>query len=65
MRVRISWESGELFGQLQDSPTTKALAAALPHTAQAKTWGEEVYFSLPVETELAANATDVVDPGTI
>ncbi len=65
MRVRISWASGELIGQLQDSPTAKALAAALPHTAQANTWGEEVYFDLPIETELEANATDVVDPGTI
>lgn len=65
MRVRISWESGELIGQLQDSPTAKALAAALPHTARANTWGEEVYFDLPIETELEANATDVVDPGTI
>jgi hypothetical protein len=65
MRISISWEGGELFAQLEDTPTAKAIVAALPHTAQANTWGEEVYFTLPATVEREANATDVVDPGTI
>lgn len=65
MRIRISWEGGELFAELKDTPTTKAIIAALPHTSQANTWGEEVYFTIPVDAELEASATDVVDPGTV
>ena len=65
MRIRISWEGGELFAQLKDTPTAQAIMAALPHTAQANTWGEEVYFKIPANAELEAIATDVVDPGTV
>lgn len=53
------------MGELADTPTAKRLAEALPHTAPANTWGEEVYWQLPVQTELEDDATDVVEPGTI
>ena len=65
MRLHISWEGGELFAQLKETPTAKAVVAALPHTAQANTWGEEVYFTIPADAELEANATDIVEPGTV
>lgn len=65
MRIRISWKGGEVFGKLKDTPTAKQLFAALPCTSRANTWGEEVYFSVPVKTSLEPDATDVVDPGTI
>ena len=65
MRIKIEWKGGEVFGVLDDTPTARALVEALPQTASANTWGEEVYFSLPVETVLEDNATDAVDPGTI
>jgi len=65
MRIRISWKDGELTGILNDSPTAQLVAKALPYTSSANTWGEEVYFDLPVAAKLDSNATDVVDPGTI
>jgi hypothetical protein len=50
---------------LEDTPTAKQLFAALPVASTANTWGEEVYFSVPVKVKLEADARQVVDPGTV
>ena len=65
MRIRISWDKGEVFGVLTDTPTANKLLQALPCSSSANTWGEEVYFSTPVSTVLEADAQQVVPPGTI
>jgi uncharacterized protein len=65
VRVRISWPNGELNAELADTPTTAALKAALPVKGSASTWGEEVYFSVPLSVDLEADARQVVDPGTV
>ena len=65
MRIRIRWPKGELVAQLEDTPTAKAVAAALPAKARANTWGEEVYFTLEVDVKLERDAREVVDPGTV
>src|SRR5258708_6164782 len=65
MRIRISWESGEAFGTLNDTPTAKKLLKVLPSSSAANTWGDEVYFSVPVRAELEADASEVVPAGTI
>jgi hypothetical protein len=35
--------------ELNDSQTARKIAEALPITARASTWGDEIYFSIPVE----------------
>jgi uncharacterized protein len=65
VRVRISWPNGELTAELADTPTTAALTAALPVKGTASTWGEEVYFSVPLSVDLEPDARQVVDPGTV
>jgi uncharacterized protein len=65
MRIRISWEKGEAFGVLNDTPNARKLLSALPCSSSAYTWGEEVYFSVPVTAELEPDAKQVVPPGTI
>jgi uncharacterized protein len=64
-RIHLKWSQGEAFAQLDDTPTARALIEALPFSGRANTWGEEVYFSAPIEVKLEANARQVVDPGTV
>jgi uncharacterized protein len=64
-RIRIAWSGGEVTADLRDSPTARQLLAALPCEATANTWGEEVYFELPVAASLEPDAREVVEPGTV
>jgi uncharacterized protein len=64
-RIRIKWPKGEVTAALSDTPTAKQLIAALPASSRANTWGEEVYFSLPVSVKKEKSAVDVVPPGTV
>jgi hypothetical protein len=52
-------------GYLTDTPTARALAAALPITGHAHLWGDEIYFSVPVAADLDDTATPVVQVGDI
>lgn len=54
-----------MTAHLRGTSTSKQLLAALPCEATANTWGEEVYFELPVRASLEADAEQVVEPGTV
>ena len=63
--IRIAWPQGAVTATLADTPTARALLAALPIHGKAQTWGEEVYFEIPVTATLEPGAMQVVDPGTV
>lgn len=63
--IRIEWPGGSVIADLQSGPSVEKLLAALPCTSTVNTWGEEVYFSLPVKAKLEPGAQQVVDPGTV
>lgn len=54
-----------MIADLDAGPTVSRLLAALPCKSSVSTWGEEVYFSLPVTATLEPGARQVVDPGTV
>ena len=65
MKIKISVKGIELTAELRDTPTTRALAQVLPCTSQANTWGDEVYFAVPVSVPKEPDAEQVVEPGTV
>jgi hypothetical protein len=65
MKIAITWDKQKLEAELQDTPTSRALLAALSLESRAHTWGDEVYFEIPIKTALEPDAREVVDPGTI
>jgi hypothetical protein len=64
-RIRIAVGELTLHGELNDSETARLVAEALPIRADARRWGEEVYFSIPVEAEPADDARAEVAVGEI
>lgn len=64
-QIRITSSKLELIAEIKDTPTARALFKILPCESSANSWGEEIYFSVPVKVELEADARQVVDPGTV
>ena len=64
-RILIDFGVTVLEAELFDTPTARAIAAALPVSSRALTWGEEVYFEIPVSIAREREARAVVTPGEI
>jgi hypothetical protein len=53
--IRISAGPVSALAELTDTATAQAILAALPITGRASIWGDEIYFTIPVN----ANEEDV------
>jgi hypothetical protein len=67
MCYRIVIASGPvtLEAELNDSPTAQMIWEALPIVGQANTWGDEIYFRIPVRAEEAGDARADVEVGEL
>jgi hypothetical protein len=68
LRITVTSDSGEISlaaDWTDDAPRTRdAIADALPLEGDAAKWGDELYFSIPVDVD-AENARAAVEVGTV
>ena len=62
-RIVVRINTAELGMTARDTPTAEAILKELPLQAVAQTWGEEVYFRVPVSAALEDDARDIVEKG--
>ncbi len=64
---KITITAGKVLAEaeLNDSPTAQAIWRALPIDGRANTWGDEIYFEIPVEQGSAKDARAEVEVGEL
>jgi len=65
MRIAIRIGTLSMEAELNDTPTAQKIAAALPLRTSFNTWGDEIYFAIPVDADLDDSAQDVVELGDL
>jgi hypothetical protein len=63
--IRITAGKVSAEAVLNDSPTASKIWEALPIEARGNTWGDEIYFSIPVKAEQEKEAREIVAVGEL
>ena len=63
--IIISSGNVEVEAELFDTLTADAIWESLPLTSEVNTWGDEIYFTVPVQAGLEADAKDIVEEGDL
>lgn len=61
-RIRIDAGDVTVFAELDDSPMADAFWETLPIGGAAQTWGDEIYFSIPVTAPNGAGPGEATVP---
>ncbi|KKL80469.1 hypothetical protein LCGC14_2004460 [marine sediment metagenome] len=64
-KIRIIVDDISAVAELSGSKTSEAIWDALPIENTVNTWGEEIYFEIPVKSALDENAKEVVGKGDL
>jgi hypothetical protein len=64
-RIKITAGNITLEATLADAACAEALWNILPLSTKINTWGDEIYFSIPLHHELDATAREVVEMGDL
>jgi hypothetical protein len=65
MDITITVEDVVLTAELNDTPTAQKVAGILPLKTPFDTWGDEIYFEIPILAELDDSAREVVALGDL
>jgi hypothetical protein len=65
MKIKITIGKLTMEAELNDTPTAKKVAEALPIKTSFNTWGDEIYFSIPVTASVDESAKEVVEVGEL
>ena len=63
--IRITTGKIEMLATLNDAPTAERIWDALPIDSTVNTWGQEIYFSIPIQCDLGAEARDRMEVGEV
>lgn len=63
-KIRIKAGQVEVEAELNDTKTAEAIWEALPITGRGNRWGDEIYFSIPVNLD-PENAQELVSVGDL
>ena len=64
MKIRITADNVSIGAELKDSTIGQSIWNALPIQQNGFTWGDEIYFSIPVRAE-SEDAREVVESGDL
>jgi hypothetical protein len=64
-RIRITVGDVELEAELNDTPTAKKVVDILPFRGPFNTWGDEIYFDIPVRADPDETAREEVALGDL
>jgi len=65
LRIAIRAAGIALDAELAETACARAIWEALPFEAQVSTWGDEIYFRIPVQEKPDATAAEVVSVGDL
>lgn len=65
MKIKITINKLSMDAELNDTATARLIADALPLTCSFNTWGDEIYFAIPVTSPLDNSAREVVEMGDL
>ena len=63
--IAIRVGSLTMEAELNDTQTARQVAEALPIRSGFSTWGDEIYFAIPIAAELASDAREEVEMGDL
>jgi len=64
-KIEIKFEHLSFHAELNDSPTSNELWKHLPLESQVNTWGEEIYFKIPLYMPQEPDAHEIVAIGEL
>ncbi len=64
-KILIEFENFSFQAELNESPTSKKIWDQLPIESQVNTWGEEIYFEIPVDMPQEPDAQEILSVGDL